>query len=322
MSMQPCSSKDVAPPARDRLILRDRFLEENDDSRKHSRVFSPDDSRKQSQVFSPFTKADEDGRNRSINTWTDFAEGEEKTIQAPHEAKLAERTRTANSLKQLESNSKMIGVLFKLIGVLPSTPLWYLMLLFLVAAAPLLTPVFYFLDSRILYTPIYTAAFWPTSFVLASQLIGFRKLLATEVWRHLIINAVKHKSDSLIRKTFVRLCLFALVLFFISVIQYLVAISLGLGINVGVTKPILALASLLVFPFMLEIALIVAYIMIGLMVAADIEHVTVVVHGAFTEKRRPLTDRSFCKLVDQLRDLQCRIRVHTLEHYKRDSVTL
>jgi hypothetical protein len=194
--MQPSSSKDVEPPARERLILRDRFLEENDDSYKQSRVFSPS------------SKSDEDGRNRSVNTWTDFQEGEEKTIQAPHQAKLAERTRTATSLKQLESNSKMIGVLFKLIGVLPSTPLWYLLLLYLVAAAPLLTPVFYNLDSRILYTPICTAAFWPTFFVLASQLIGFRKLLATEVWRHLIINAVKHKSDSLIRKTFVRLCLF------------------------------------------------------------------------------------------------------------------
>jgi hypothetical protein len=31
------------------------------------------------------------------------------------------------------------------------------------------------------------------------------------VWRHLIVNLIKHKSDSLIRKAFMRLCFFALV---------------------------------------------------------------------------------------------------------------
>jgi hypothetical protein len=215
----------------------------------------------------------------------------------------------------MEANSKVLGVLFKMAGVLPNTPLWYLVLLCLVAAVPLGMPALYYVCPSIMYTSIHHFTLWPYSFLLATQLRGFRKLLATDVWRHLIVNLIKHKSDSLIHKTFVRLCSFALVLLFIGIIQYLFAISLGLTITTDITttaKISVVLSSLLVFPILLGIALIVAYIMIGLMVAADIEHETVVVYETCTKKGAPINDRSFCKLVDQLRDLQCRMRVHTL----------
>jgi predicted membrane protein len=106
-------------------------------------------------------------------------------------------------------------------------------------------------------------------------------MLATDVWQYLIADLIKHKSGSLIRKALVWLSSFALVLFFIGVIQYI--ITLGLSINSGATKTtntILVLCSLLVFPVTLGIALVVAYIMIGLMMAADIEHETVTKKGA------------------------------------------
>jgi hypothetical protein len=94
----------------------------------------------------------------------------------------------------------------------------------------------------------------------------------------MIVNLIKHKSDSLIRKTFVQLRRFALALVCNTVFfVYLTAISLGLGINIGVTIPILMLASLLVFSLCLSIALLAVYIMSGLMVAADFEHMAVVV---------------------------------------------
>jgi hypothetical protein len=296
--MLPGSSSSLEPPTQELSVQRDRAFEAEEDGRKRS-LESPE--------------VDRNGRKRSVDLWTAVEEGEEETVRASHHAKLAGESRVVQSFKQMESNSKVLGILFKITGVLPNTPWWYLALLILVASTPLIaTPAFYFIGSRVVYTPIYSATFGTVAVSLLTDIRGFRKLLRTEVWKHLIVNLIKHKSDSLIRTTFVRLRQFALAMIFISVIMYLSAISLGLGINTGVTLPLLVFASLLVFPLWLLIALIVVFIMIGLMVAADIEHMTVVAYETFTEKRAPLSNRSLCKLLNQLRDLQCRIRVCTL----------
>ena len=147
---------------------------------------------------------------------------------------------------------------------------------------------FYFVDCRIMYTYIYGATLCSLVPKLAMELIGFRKLLATEVWTHLIINLIKHKSDSLIRKAFKQLGLLTLVGLFFGILMYMVGILLGFGINTGVTEATIVVASLSIVPISLLIALTMAYIVIGLMVAADVDHVTVVVYEAFTKKETPL----------------------------------